>query len=97
MVRFASIVMSVLVASPALAFDKSGVRECDEFLAKFEVCLAKMDSKNRESYQEVFDSFEEQWKELATDDQVRSMLPQTCEADNESLAETLTKDFGCEF
>jgi hypothetical protein len=84
-------------ASPAAAFEPTGVTECDDFLTKYEACLAKMDEKNRESYAENLESFAQQYKELSGDEAVRPMLIEQCTADTVDLGATLTADFGCEF
>lgn len=74
-----------------------GIAECDEFLQKYEACMAKMDPKNRDSYRENLVSFQEQFKELSADPAVRPMLQQRCRSDQEELSKSMIADFGCEF
>ncbi|MGL4237372.1 hypothetical protein [Tabrizicola sp.] len=93
-----SLILVFGLALPAAAFEPTGIAECDDYLTKYEACLAKMDDKNRDSYTDVFNDLAQQWKELSTDASVGPMLPQQCTEELEAAKTgNLVTDFGCEF
>jgi hypothetical protein len=70
---------------PEPAFERTGLAECDEFIATIERCSKKAPAKKRESMSEIGNKIREQAARV-TDERARKMLRDACREAAESLA-----------
>lgn len=76
--------------------DKIGIPECDDFLTKYEACIAKVPEAGRATYQTGLKQWRESWKKLADNPQTRGTLAGICKQSRDQQ-ETAMKSFGCTF
>ena len=76
--------------------EKIGIPECDEFVAKYETCIAEHvpDAKKKE-YQENIDVWRSIWRDMAAKSNDRATLAAACKRKVEQAREAL-KSFNCE-
>ncbi len=73
------VVMAVLAALPAVAQDnKIGVAVCDDFLAKFDVCAAKMPAAQQTQFKAQIEQLRGGWKAMAGNVQAKPQLEGVC-------------------
>ena len=85
------------VANSATAnAEKIGIPECDEFVAKYEACIAEHvpDAKKKE-YQENIDVWRSIWRDMAAKSNDKATLAAACKRKVEQAREAL-KSFNCE-
>jgi hypothetical protein len=58
--------------------DKVGVKECDEYIAKFLACMEQQPEANRDHMKAGFESTRQAWKAAATTDETRGELASAC-------------------
>jgi DNA-binding FadR family transcriptional regulator len=78
------------------AGEKIGVPECDEYLAKYEACLAKLPAAAKEQYDKAFEQVRKSWQTAASTPQGKAGLAAGCKQATE-MAKTSMKSFNCEF
>ena len=83
-------------SAPAAAVEKIGIPECDEFVAKYETCIAEHvpDAKKKE-YQENIDAWRSIWRDMAAKSNDKATLAAACKRKVEQAREAL-KSFNCE-
>jgi len=83
-------------SAPAAAVEKIGIPECDEFVAKYETCIAEHvpDAKKKE-YQENIDVWRSIWRDMAARSNDKATLAAACKRKVEQALEAL-KSFNCE-
>jgi hypothetical protein len=71
--------------------DKTGVPECDEFIAKYEACIfSKVPEASRAVYQAPFDQMRKSWKDAAANPHAKAGLAAGCK----QAMETAKQSFG---
>ncbi|MFL6210212.1 MAG: hypothetical protein ACJ74W_15255 [Pyrinomonadaceae bacterium] len=81
----------------APAGDKTGVEECDDYLAKYETCLNdKVPAAARAAMKTSFDQTREAWRKAAATPQGKTTLAQACKTAREA-AKTSMAAYGCSF
>ena len=68
----------VLLSLPAFAQDKVGVPECDDFLTKYEACVASMPAASQSAVKDSIVQMRTAWKAAASDASSKAMLAQAC-------------------
>jgi hypothetical protein len=77
--------------------DKIGVPECDDYLTKYETCVAsKVPAAMRAQYEATLATTRKSWRDLAANPQTKATLAQACKTATESARQTM-KAVGCEF
>ena len=74
--------------------DKIGVPECDEFIAKYEACVAKVPEIARPQFQGAVKQWKESWKKMAENPQTKGTLAAACKQAKEQQ-EAALKTYGC--
>ena len=76
--------------------EEIGIPECDEFVAKYETCIADHvpDAKKKE-YQENIDAWRSIWRDMAAKSNDKTTLAAACNRKVEQAREAL-KSFNCE-
>jgi len=81
-------------STSAPAGDKIGIAECDDYIAKYEACTAKVPEMARAAYKNALDQTRAQWKKLAENPQTRESLAAACKQAAEREA-SAWKMYGC--
>ena len=80
----------------ASAGDKIGVPECDDFIAKYEACVAKAPEVARAQFQSAVKQWRDSWKKMADNPATKGSLAAACKAAKEQQeASPALKSFGC--
>jgi hypothetical protein len=74
--------------------EKIGVPECDDFIAKYESCTAKVPEIAREQYKSAMVQWKASWKKLAENPQTKGSLAAACKQAAEQQA-AAWKMYGC--
>jgi hypothetical protein len=75
-------------AQPAAAGgDSIGVKECDDYLAKFKMCVSKTPDVGKAAMQQAYDANLQMWKQLAAEPATKGTLPSTCKQAFDALAQ----------
>ncbi|HKE56377.1 MAG TPA: hypothetical protein VKB46_06745 [Pyrinomonadaceae bacterium] len=84
-------------ASTAPAADKTGVAECDAFIAAYENCVRdKVPAAQRATFESSLSTWKKSWHDLATNPQTKGTLAAACKTQIDA-ARTSMKAFGCTF
>jgi len=84
--------LSVTASIPASAI---GIPECDDYLARYEKCLAgNIDASARPVLEQNLSQTRSSWKTLAATEQGKSSLAQVCRTASAST-KGLAQQFGC--
>lgn len=88
-------------ASPAASTttasaEKIGIAECDDFLAKYEACIAKVPEAGRSAYKTSMEQWRDSWRKMAANPTTKAGLTQVCKTQMENSKQTL-KAIGCDF
>lgn len=76
--------------------EKIGVPECDDYLAKFDTCMAKIPTAARPQYEASMKQLRDSWHQAASTPAGKAGLAQGCKAATD-MAKQSMKSFGCEF
>jgi hypothetical protein len=76
------------------AGEKIGVKECDDYIAKYEACTGKVPEVGRAAYKSGLDQARTQWKKLADNPATRGSLAAACKQAAEAQA-AAWKTYGC--
>lgn len=87
--------VAVLFSFSAQAADV-GVKACDDYIAKYEACLAKMPQQVAEQSKAAVEQMRSSWKAMAGNAQGKSALEQACAQASEA-AKASYSAMGCEF
>jgi hypothetical protein len=75
---------------------KIGVPECDEYLAAYDACMAKIPEVARAQYKTSIDQMRTSWKKLADNPQTKPSLVMACKQAAEQ-SRTSMKMYNCTF
>jgi len=75
-----------VAAAAAAGGDSVGVKECDDYLAKFKVCVSKTPDVGKPAMQQAYDANLQMWKQLAAEPATKGTLPSTCKQAFDALA-----------
>ena len=85
------------MATPAMAAEKIGVPECDDFIAKYETCVtAHVPEAARAQYKTSIEQWRSSWHKLAANPQTKTTLAAACKTAAEQ-ARTSMKTYNCTF
>lgn len=73
-------------AGAAASGDKIGVAECDEYIAKYPACIAKMPEVGRAAAEQGFKNQKDAWRKQAANPQTKDALQPGCKAALEALS-----------
>jgi hypothetical protein len=100
MVRSASaaIAMSVLVMlSPGLSAQTTGVAACDDFLKKYEACVtSKVPAAQKTVFKGQLDQMRKAWSDAAKVPGAKATLEGTCKQSADQMKASMSA-FGCSF
>jgi hypothetical protein len=102
MIRFGSILgigFSLIMAATVTsrAADPIGVAACDDFLTKYEACLAsKIPAAQRTTFQSQIDQTRRGWAELAKNPSTKASLEAACKQTSQQMNAAM-QAFGCAF
>jgi hypothetical protein len=82
--------------STTASANKIGVPECDEYLASYDACMAKVPEVARAQYKTSIDQVRTSWKKLADNPQTKPSLAAACKQAAEQ-ARTAMKTYNCTF
>jgi hypothetical protein len=91
----ASLVISLL-SLPVLAQEKVGIAACDDFLDKYEACVAKMPAATQQSVKDSIVQMRSAWKAAAGDAGSKAALESSCKSTSESMNQSMSA-YGCKF
>jgi len=96
-VRFIAASLAVsLLSVPALAQDKVGIAACDDFLAKYEACVAKMPAASQQGVKDSIVQMRAAWKAAASDPSSKAALEASCKGSADSMNQSM-QAYGCKF
>ena len=75
---------------------KTGVAECDDYLAKLEACLGKLPAAAKTQYEKSLEQNRKAWQDAASTPQGKAGLAAGCKAATDAIRQPM-KGFGCEF
>lgn len=75
------------VRKPEVKEAKIGVQECDDYVARFAACIAKMPAPAKAAAQDGFKSQEEAWRTAAATEAGRVGLKKVCQGALDGLAQ----------
>jgi len=80
--------------TPAMAGEKIGIPECDEYIAKYEACAGKVPEAGRAAYNSALEQTRATWKKLADNPTTKPSLVAACKQAAEQQA-AAWKMYGC--
>lgn len=84
-------------ANPVSASNKTGVAECDDFIAAYEACVKnKVPAAAQAQFNQGLAQWRQQWKTLADNPQTKPTLVGVCKQAMET-SRTSMKAYGCTF
>jgi hypothetical protein len=76
---------------------QTGVASCDDFLKKYEACLAsKVPAAQRATFQTQFDQTKKAWSDLAKNPSTKAGLEGACKQMSDQMKAAMTA-YGCTF
>lgn len=89
--------LSVAVASGAIAAEPVGIPACDEFLTKYEACLAdKVPSAQQSMFKGQIEKMRTNWTALAKNPQTKPTLESACKTSADQMKAAVAS-YGCKF
>lgn len=89
--------LSLPIATAAIAAEPIGVPSCDEFLTKYEACLSgKVPPAQKSLFQGQIDQLRNGWSSLAKNPQTKATLESACKTSAEQMKATVAS-YGCQF
>jgi hypothetical protein len=87
---------SLLAASPAAAQDRTGIRDCDDFLVWFTACMqaAPIPPEARPIFQAALDQMRSGWQTIGNGSDGRAALARSCRDFGGAMRQQLS-GFGC--
>ena len=84
-------------AQKSLTAEKTGVPECDEFIANYDACVSsKVPEVARAQYKTAIEQWRTSWKKLAENPQTKSTLAAACKQSAEQARASM-KTYNCTF
>jgi hypothetical protein len=100
MFRAASAVIAAsafLMLSTGLSAQTTGIAACDDFLKKYEACVAsKIPAAQKATFQGQLDQMRKAWSDAAKNAAAKSTLESTCRQSAEQMKASMSA-FGCAF
>jgi hypothetical protein len=94
-VLFAALLLSI--ASVAVAAEPVGIPACDEFLTKYETCLAdKVPSAQQSTFKGQIEQMRTSWTALAKNPQTKPTLESACKTSADQMKAAVAS-YGCKF
>jgi hypothetical protein len=90
-----AIALSTIALTTATA-EPLGVPVCDEFLTKYEACIAKIPAQQQAAFSTSLEQMRTGWKGLAANPQTKPALEGVCRQMNESMKPAMAP-FGCQW
>ncbi len=84
-----------LLSLPAVAQDKVGIAACDDFLEKYEACVAKMPAAMQQPTKDSIVQMRTAWKAGAADPNSKAALESACKSSADSMKQATTSAYGC--
>ena len=79
------------------AGDKTGIAECDEYIAKYESCInSKVPEAMRASFKGTLEAARKGWRDTAATAEGKARLPQICKTALEQAKQAFGS-YGCNF
>jgi hypothetical protein len=95
--KTATAAASPVTATTALAGEKIGVPECDDFIAAYDACVSsKVPESARAQYKTGIEQWRSGWKKLAANPNTKATLAAACKQTAESARASM-KSYGCTF
>jgi hypothetical protein len=91
----ASLFVGVTVTNAQTA-EPLGIPACDEFMTKYEACIAKMPSANQATFKGTLDQMRTGWRGMAANPQTKGSLEGVCKQMSDSLKAAMTQA-GCQW
>lgn len=76
------------VAAPAAGGGDIGVKECDDYIAKYTKCLDKMPAESKAAMDTAFKQSKDAWKQAAATEAGKAGLATACKAAADAIAST---------
>jgi hypothetical protein len=92
----AAALLACVSAAAAQAPEPLGIPACDEFLTKYEGCIAKMPAANQATFKGTLDQMRTGWKGMATNAQAKPALEGVCKQMSDSMKVAMTQA-GCQW
>lgn len=86
----------VLFTAPAMAQEKVGIAECDDFLEKYEACVKNMPTASQQTTRDSIVQMRTAWKAAATDASSKAALATSCKSSAASMKQSMSA-YGCKF
>ena len=98
MLRFAlPAALSLSLATTALAAEPIGIAACDDFLIKYELCVAdKIPAAQQETFNGQIEQMRASWVALAANPQTKPTLEAACVTSADQMKAAVSA-FGCAF
>jgi hypothetical protein len=93
----AAIVVASIFGGGARADDATGIPVCDDFLAKYEICMnQKASAAQQPAFKAQVDQTRKTWSDLARSPDTRPELEASCRQTAEQIGKSL-RTLGCAF
>jgi hypothetical protein len=84
-------------SSPVANVERIGIPECDEFVAKYETCIAEhVPEAKRREYRENLAAWSNAWRQQVVNTTAKEVVAAACKRHLVQSREAM-KPFGCEF
>lgn len=92
----AAAVLAITIAAPAAAQDRTGVRDCDDFLLWFAACMraAPIPPEAQPIFQAALDQMRSGWRTIGDNSDGRAALARSCRDFGGAMRQQLA-GFGC--
>jgi hypothetical protein len=90
------LVSLISLAKGAAAQTPIGIAACDDFLTKYEACVAKMPAANQATFKMQIDQMRTGWATMAGTPETKTALESTCTQMATTMKASMTQ-FGCQW
>lgn len=91
------VALSLAIASAAVAAEPVGIPACDDFLIKYEACIAdKVPSAQQSTFKGQIEQIRTSWTALAKDPQTKPTLESACKTSADQMKAAVAS-YGCKF
>jgi hypothetical protein len=91
-----ALVFAIPTSARAQTAEPLGIPACDEFMTKYEACIAKMPAANQATFQGSLDQMRTGWKGMAANPQTKGALEGVCKQMSDGLKTAMTQA-GCQW
>jgi hypothetical protein len=94
--RLAAAILALSITTPAAAQDRTGVRDCDDFLQWFATCMqaSSIPPQAAPIFQAALEQMRSGWRSMADTSDGRSALARSCHDYGNQMRQQLS-GFGC--